>query len=133
MNQFSRLDVIPDLFSSVGFWTITAWIVLTAIGAVVSIFNLRDAWIDMKILQERHLVNGRTLIAKVGIANEVSRLVAHILLLIAGIMVAAVQFNADPPPASLYVRSAILMTIIILVTNTIVERWVRHKLTRAPR
>lgn len=130
MNFLSRLDEIPDLFSSVGFWTITAWIVLTAVGAVVSIFNLRDAWIDMKILQDRRLVNGRTLIAKVGLANEASRFVAHCLLLAAGILVAAVQFNANPPPASLYVRSAILMTIIILVTNTIVERWVRHKLTR---
>lgn len=115
---------------SVGFLTITAWIVLTAIGAVVSIFNLRDAWIDMKILQERRLVNGRTLIAKVSLANEASRLVAHTLLLIAGSLVAAVQFNANPPPASLYVRSAILITIIILVTNTIVERWVRRRLSR---
>lgn len=130
MNALSRLDQIPDLFLSVGFWTITAWIALTTTGAIVSIFNLRDAWIDMRILQERRLVNGRTLIAKVSLVNEVTRLVAHVLLLIAGILVAAVQFNADPPPASLYVRSAILMTIIILVTNTIVERWVRHRLKR---
>lgn len=123
------LDKIPDLFLSVGFLTITAWIAMTATGAVVSIFNLRDAWIDMKILQERRLINGRTLIAKVSLANEASRLLAHILLLIAGILVAAVQFNANPPPASLYVRSAILITIAILVANTIVERWVRHRLT----
>lgn len=115
---------------SVGFLTITAWIVLTATGALVSAFNLRDAWIDIKILQERRLVNGRTLIAKVALANEATRLVAHVLLLVAGSLVAAVQFNANPPPASLYVRSAILATIIILVTNTIVERWLRHRLTR---
>lgn len=115
---------------SIGFLTITAWIVLTATGAVVSVFNLRDAWIDIKILQERGLVNGRALIAKVALANEATRLVAHSLLLVAGIMVAAVQFNPNPPPASLYVRSAILMTIAILVTNTIVERWLRHRLTR---
>lgn len=115
---------------SIGFLTITAWIVLTATGAVVSIFNLHDAWIDMKILQERRIENGRTIIAKVSLANEVTRLVAHCLLLVAGIMVAAVQYNANPPPASLYVRSAILATITILVTNTIVDRWVRHRLSR---
>lgn len=116
---------------SVGFITIAAWIILTAVGVVMAGWNLRDSLLDYRFAKEQHhLMNGRVLVAKVAIVSEVSRLAAHCLLLVAGILVAAVQFNANPPPASLYVRSAILLTIAILVSHTILARWLRHRLTR---
>lgn len=115
---------------SVGFLTITAWIILTAVGVVMAGWNLRDSLIDYRFVKEKRLRNGRVLVAKVAVVSEVTRLIAHILLLIAGSLVAAVQFNANPPPASLYVRSAILLTIAILVSHTILARWLRHRLTR---
>lgn len=113
---------------SIGFITITAWIVLAATGILVSILNLWDSWGDYVYVRESKLVNGRVLIAKVGLVTEIMRLAAHTLMLIAGILVAAVQFNPEPPPASLYVRCAILTTLAILVSQTIIAFWLRRKL-----
>jgi len=70
----------------------------------------------------------RSLVAKVNIANEIMRCVTLLLLFIAGILVASVQFSPDPPPASLYVRGVILLTIAVLVTKSLLYRWLRHKL-----
>lgn len=103
---------------------------MAAAGAVITAFNLRDAYKDLRFQAKRNLVNGRVLIARVTLANEATGFVAHVLLLIAGCLVAAVQYNPDPPPASLYVRSAILLTIAILVSHSIVLRWLRHRLNR---
>lgn len=111
----------------IGFVTITLWIVLAAVGVAVTAFNLYDAGGDLAFLRKQ-AANGRTLVAQVGIANEIARLVALTLLLVAGLLVAQVQYNPDPPPASLYVRSVIILTIAVLVAQTIVQRWLRLKL-----
>lgn len=113
---------------SVGFITIAAWIVLTSLGVVVAGLNLWDSWMDLDIVRDARIKNGRVLVAKVALITEASRLLAHCLLLVAGILVAAVQFNPVPPPASLYVRGVILSTIIILVAHTLLARWLRRKL-----
>lgn len=115
--------------TSIGFITITAWIVMTSIGVGVAGLNLWDSWVDFSYVREARISNGRVLVAKVALWTESSRLVAHALLLVAGILVAAVQFNPVPPPASLYVRSVILLTISILVGHTLLARWLRHRLT----
>lgn len=115
--------------TSIGFITITAWIVLAATGIVVTTLNLWDSWFDLVFVKESRIKNGRVLIAKVALVSEATRLVAHVLMLVAGILVAAVQFNPEPPPASLYVRSAILATLAILVSHTIIARWLRRRLT----
>lgn len=115
--------------TSIGFITIAAWIVLTSLGVSVAALNLWDSWVDLRLVKEARISNGRVLVAKVALWTESSRLLAHVLLLIAGILVAAVQFNPVPPPASLYVRSVILLTISILVAHTLLARWLRHKLT----
>lgn len=115
--------------TSIGFITITAWIVLTSIGVGVAALNLWDSWVDFRFVREAQISNGRVLVAKVALWTESSRLVAHTLLLVAGILVAAVQFNPVPPPASLYVRGVILLTISILVAHTLLARWLRRKLT----
>lgn len=112
-----------------GLVTIAMWIGLSGFGALVSFVNLLIAREDLKYqigkAERRYAL---TLIAKVNIANEIMRCVVLLLLFIAGILVASVQFSADPPPASLYVRSVILLTITVLVTNTLLHRWLRHKL-----
>lgn len=114
--------------TSVGFITIAAWIVLTSLGVVVATLNLWDSWRDFLYVREARIFNGRVLVAKVALVTESSRLLAHALLLVAGILVAAVQFNPVPPPASLYVRGVILLTISILVAHTLLALWLRHKL-----
>lgn len=114
--------------TSIGFITITLWIVLAATGIVVTILNLWDSWGDYLFVRESKVVNGRALIAKVALISEATRLVAHVLMLVAGILVAAVQFNPEPPPASLYVRCAILATLAILVSHTFIAFWLRRKL-----
>lgn len=115
--------------TSVGFITIVAWIVLTSLGVGVATLNLWDSWVDFRVVQEEQISNGRVLVAKVALWTETSRLLAHVLLLVAGVLVAAVQFNPMPPPASLYVRGVILLTISILVGHTLLARWLRRKLT----
>lgn len=116
---------------SVGFVTIAMWIGMTAFGVIVGLINLRAAHADLKYQigkQERQWQ--RALIAKVNIANEIMRVVVHTLLFVAGVLVAWVQFNPDPPPASLYVRCVILLTIATLVSQTLIHRWLRVRLTR---
>lgn len=122
------MSAVIDL-TSVGFITIAAWIVLTSIGVGVAGLNLWDSWVDFRLVKEARISNGRVLVAKVALWTETSRLLAHALLLVAGILVAAVQFNPVPPPASLYVRGVILLTISILVGHTLLARWLRRKLT----
>lgn len=113
---------------SIGLVTIAAWIALAAVGVIVTAFNLEDALIDYRTLKAAGLSNGRALVAKVALVNEATRITAHILLLIAGILVATRQFKADPPPTSLYVRSVILLVIVMLVSQTVTLRWLRHKI-----
>lgn len=113
---------------SVGFLTLAAWITMAAAGAVVTAFNLVDAYRDYRVLKGVGQVNGRMLVARVALWNEATRLAAHVLLLIAGILVAGRQINPNPPPTSLYVRAVILMTIVALVSQTISLRWLRRKL-----
>lgn len=118
---------------SVGLVTISMWIGMTAFGALVSLLNLRASHADLKAQIGRPDQRWqRALIAKVNIANEIGRIVVHTLLFVAGVLVAWVQFNPDPPPASLYVRGVILLTIAILVSQTLVHRWLRHRLTKRP-
>lgn len=117
---------------SVGLVTISLWIGMAALGAVVSLVNLADARADLKHQvgkQEQRWQ--RALIAKVNIANETMRAVAHALLCVAGVMVVLrTEFNPNPPGTSLYVRGVILLTIAILVSQTLVHRWLRRRLTR---
>lgn len=112
----------------IGDVTITLWIATAACGVGVTAWNLRDAWLDLRALDTLKLKNGRRLIAHVALANEAALLIACLLLFVAGILVAAIQYNPNPPPASLYVRSAIMLTILILVLNSVVSRWRRHTL-----
>lgn len=114
--------------TSVGFLTLAAWISMAAFGAIITAFNFDDAYRDYRAMTDARLGNGRLLVAKVSLWNEATRLAAHVLLMIAGILVAARQFNPDPPPASLYVRSTILLVIVALVSQTISLRWLRHKI-----
>lgn len=114
--------------TSIGFITITLWIVLAAIGIAVTTLNLWASWGDFVYVRESQVVNGRALTAKTALVSEATRLVAHVLMLVAGILVAAVQFNPEPPPASLYVRCAILATLAILVSHTIIAFWLRRRL-----
>lgn len=91
---------------------------------------MRDSHADLVALRESGAEeNGRATIARVAIVNEVTRLLAHLLLLLSGILIASTQFSASPPPVSLYVRSTIIFTIAILVFHTLLLRWLRHKLT----
>lgn len=113
---------------TVGLVTITAWIAMAAVGALITAFNLGDAMRDYRALRSLGYVNGRALVAKVALWNEGTRLLAHLLLLIAGALVAWRQFNPDPPPASLYVRATILVTLVALVSQTISLRWLRHRI-----
>lgn len=115
--------------TSAGFITIAAWIILTSVGVSVAALNLWDSWVDLRFVAKAHISNGRVLVATVALWTESSRLLAHVLLLVAGILVAAVQFNPVPPPASLYVRGVILTTIAILVAHTLLARWLRRRLT----
>ena len=112
-----------------GLVTISMWIFMSGFGIVVSFINILIAREDL-IYQVGKLKKhySRSLIAKVNIANEIMRCVVLLLLFISGILVAAVQFAPNPPPASLYVRGVILLTIAVLVTNTLLQRWLRHKL-----
>lgn len=113
-----------------GLVTISLWIVMSGFGALVSFLNLavaREDFIYQIGKTEKHRT--RALIAKVNIANELMRCIVLILLFIAGVLVSWVQFTPDPPPASLYVRSVILLTIAVLVTNTLLHRWLRRTLT----
>lgn len=113
---------------SVGLVTIAMWIGLTGFGAIVGLVNLQAARDDFEVQRGRQW--WRVLTAKVNIAFEILRVVAHVLLFVAGVLVAWVQFNPDPPPASLYVRCVILFVIASLVAETLVHRWLRHRLTR---
>ena len=117
---------------SVGLVTITMWIVMTAFGAVVSLANVWDARDDLKYQVGKHDHRWqRALIARVNMANEIMRVIAHVLLFVAGvIVVVTTQLVPNPSPANLYVRSVILLTIAILVSQTLVHRWLRHKLKR---
>lgn len=116
---------------SVGLITISLWIGMAAFGVVVALVNLRAARKDLQHQIGRpEPLWQRILIAKVNTANEIMRVVVLTLLLIAGSLVAAVQFTADPPPASLYVRSVILLTIATLVSQSLIHRWLRVRLTR---
>lgn len=115
---------------TVGLVTIVIWIGLACFGLFVSFFNILDARKDHK--RQIHMTERRRerlLIAKVNMANEIMRCVVLFLLLIAGILVAWVQFAPDPPVASLYVRCVILLTIATLVTKTLLHRWLRRELT----
>lgn len=114
---------------TVGLVTISMWIIMSGFGAIVSLFNLEVARQDFAHQVDRSTrLPQRELIAKVNIVNEILRCIVLILLFIAGVLVAWVQFTPDPPPASLYVRSVILLTISVLVTNSLIHRWLRHKL-----
>lgn len=116
---------------SVGLITISLWIGMAAFGVVVALVNLRAARKDLQHQIGRpEPLWQRILIAKVNTANEIMRVVVLTLLLIAGSLVAAVQFTADPPPASLYVRSVILLTIATLVSQSLIHRWLRVRLTK---
>lgn len=116
---------------SVGLVTIAIWIGLTAFGLIVSLINLRAARGDLRHqIGQQEIRWQRALIAKVNIAFESMRVVVHTLLFVAGVLVAWVQFNPDPPPASLYVRCVILLTIATLVSQTLIQRWLRVRLTR---
>lgn len=118
---------------SVGLITISLWIVMAGFGGIVSFLNLAVAREDLKYqIGKTEKNKTRALIAKVNIANELMRCVVLILLFIAGVLVASVQFSPDPPPASLYVRGVILLTIAVLVTNTLLHRWLRRKLKTRP-
>lgn len=119
---------------SVGLVTISLWIGLAGVGAVASLVNLRAARADLRYQAGRpEPLWQRALIARVNLAFEIMRVVAHTLLFVAGVLVAWVQFNPEPPPASLYVRGVILVTIGILVSQTLVHRWLRHRLTKHQR
>lgn len=112
-----------------GLVTIVMWISMSAIGIIISCFNILDSRKDL--VHQLHMTERRRerrLIAKVNMINEVMRFIVLILFLIAGILVAAVQFSANPPPASLYVRSVILLTIAMLVAKTLLHRWLRYEL-----
>lgn len=115
---------------STGLVTICMWIGLSGFGVILSIFNILDARKDhVRQIRMTERRRERILIARVNMANEIMRFVVLTLLLIAGILVASVQFSAEPPPASLYVRSVILLTITTLVTKTLLQRWLRRELT----
>lgn len=113
-----------------GLITISLWIGMAAVGVVIAAFNLYDAVADLRWLEQQGSVNGRFPVARVAVLNEATGLLALLLLLTGGILVANVQYNPDPPPASLYVRGTILLTIAILVSHTITLRWLRHRLDR---
>lgn len=114
--------------TSIGFITIAAWIILTSLGVLGAGLNLWGSWGDFLYVKKARIADDRVLFAKVALWLEASRLLAYVLLLVAGVLVAAVQFNPVPPPASLYVRGVILLTICILVAHTLLALWLRRKL-----
>lgn len=116
---------------SVGFVTIAMWIGLAAFGAVLSVWNLVDAHGDYEYQRSRQdILWRRRLIAIVNEIEEAMRVIVHTLMFIAGVLVAWVQFNPEPPPASLYVRGVILLGIVTLVAQTLMHRWLRHRLKK---
>lgn len=116
---------------SIGFITIALWIGMTALGAIVSAINLWTAYSDLRYqVGKQDQRWQRMLIARTNYANELMRVVVHTLLFIAGVLVARGQFNPDPPPASIFIRCVILLTIATLLSQSIVHRWLRRRLTR---
>lgn len=114
---------------NIGLITIGMWIVFTTVGVLASAFNLRNSILDLRYVQSLRLVNGRALVAKTAIFSESLRLTAHLLLLTAGCLVASDQINPNPPPASLVIRSAIILTIVVLLVSTLTAQWLRRRLT----
>lgn len=116
---------------SVGLITIAYWIGASALGAVVSPVNLWVSRGDLKYqIGKQEQEWRRVLVAKVNFFFEALRIVIFVSMLVAGVLVAWVQFNPDPPAASLYVRGCILLILTSLVTETLVRRWLRVRLTK---
>lgn len=117
---------------TVGGVTIALWIGMAAFGAVVSSINLWAAHNDLKYqVGKQEFRWQRALIARVNMTNEIMRVIVHTLLFVAGVMVAwRTTFNPNPPGTSLYVRAVILLTIATLVSQTLIHRWLRVRLTR---
>lgn len=117
---------------SVGFVTIALWISMAFAGAIVAAVNLRAARGDRKYqLGKQEQQWRRVLIAKVNATTELLRLAAHTLLFVAGVLVAwRTEFNPNPPGTSLYVRCVLLFVIAALLTETLLHRWLRHRLTK---
>lgn len=116
---------------SIGLVTISMWIGLSTLGAVVALFNLWDAHNDLEYqIRKADRRWQRALIARVNISNEIMRVVAHVFLFVAGVMIARGQIDPNPPPVSLYIRCVILVTIAVLVSQTMVHWWLRRRLKK---
>lgn len=116
---------------TVGGVTIGLWIAMTAVGVIVASINLWVARGDLRHqIGKRERRWERILIAKVNFTFEVLRVAAHGGLFVAGVMIAWKQFNPNPPGVSLYIRGVIMFAIAVLLTESLVHRWLRVRLTR---
>lgn len=111
------------------------WISVALASAIVTGFNLYDAWLDRKALIAENIGNGRRVVASVTIFTESTRILIHLIFLSIGILAA---FLPDPPPqVSLpeiqvvltgMVRWGLIASSFILMTQSILLRWMRYKL-----
>lgn len=111
------------------------WITVAVVSAIVTAFNLWEAWLDRKALTVQNIRNGRRIVSNVTLFTEATRILIHLIFLTIGILAA---FLPDPPKQVLLpeiqvvltglVRWGLIASSVILMAQSIVLRWMRKKL-----
>lgn len=112
------------------------WTIVAGIGFLYSFLNTKDAYGDLKLLQERGISNGRKAVAQTAYWSEMGRAFIQAVFFLIG--VAAMFLPAPPPKADLplaqflvgiLIRWGLITSSIILTVKAYLAMRVRKMLT----
>lgn len=111
------------------------WTIISVVGLGFGAFNLKDALGDLKALNMAGIKNGRRIIAKFAIRQEILRMTMQAIFACIGILA---MFLPEPPSEPLTTKEAfvgflirwgLIVSATIVLTKSIDGYITRHRLT----
>lgn len=112
----------------IGYTLGIVWIVATASGAMITAFNFRDAVLDYLFVRNLLVGNGRRVLARVAVINEGTRWLVHSLFLASAIWLHLWKHPNGTATVSLFVRSCVVLSLLLLTVQSVLLRYVRSEL-----
>jgi len=109
------------------------WTVVAFVGLIYSLLNVRDAQIDLKVLEEAGVKNGRLTLARYQIEAEVLRAIMQTIFLAIGIAAMAlpeVPDSLDIPATQVVIRVLITYGLILSSVLLSVKSYLGYRVRR---
>lgn len=112
------------------------WALIALIGVIYSSINVREALSDWNFVRERHITNGRRLLARAQLAAESLRLFVLLVFLIIGVLATTIE---NPAPSHLptnvvviqfIIRWGLIASSVALVVKSYLAKRVRDEFKR---